>query len=611
MSPPTAASDPTPVPESTLTRLFFDAIDRFGDREIFQRFDPSGRIVDISYNEVLDVVRKVSGGLEARGLARGARAAILAENRPEWAYCDYGCLCSGVIAVPIYPTLTSAQIAFMFDNAEVNLVFASTDELVVKACEAAEQSEREIEIVAIDRSERDDVIQWADFLDAGAALAAQGTMGGWRAEALSAEPHDVATILYTSGTTGTPKGVMLTHNNIASNVQASVMVLAIQDWDNTVSFLPLSHILQRMIDFLFFWVGCRVGYVRSMDSLIEDIGELQPTVVVSVPRVYEKIYNAVMGKSGPEKLIVDWAASVADRAADVRLAGRELSGLLALQYRIADKLVFSKVKNRVGGRLRFFVSGGGPLSPVLNRFFYSIGMTILEGYGLTETSPVTNVNTDSDFKIGTVGRPIPSTEVRIAEDGEILVRGPQVMKGYYKLPEATAAAIDADGWFATGDIGVLDAEGYLTITDRKKDIIVTAGGKNVAPQPIENRLKTHRYVEQVVMVGERRRYCSLLVVPDYELLGAWARDNGIEGGPEVLATHPDVIEHVEQELFAMLDDFARFERPKKVALVVDEFSVENGMLTPTLKVRRKVVNEKLDAVIDGLYADEAADATAY
>ncbi len=611
MSPPTAATDPTPVPESTLTRLFFDAIDRFGDREIFQRFDSKGNIVGISYTEVLDIVRKVSGGLEARGIERGGRAAILAENRPEWAYCDYGCLCSGVIAVPIYPTLTSAQIAFMFDNAEVDLVFASTPDLVEKACEAASECDRDIQVVAIDPSDRADMIAWDDFVRAGSDVAGQTPLDEWRTSALSVEPHDIATILYTSGTTGTPKGVMLTHNNIASNVQASVMVLAIQDWDNTVSFLPLSHILQRMIDFLFFWVGCRVGYVRSMDSLIEDIGKLRPTVVVSVPRVYEKIYNAVMGKSGVEKLIVDWAASVADKAADVRLAGREPAGLLGIQYRLADKLVFRKVKNRVGGRLRFFVSGGGPLSPALNRFFYSIGMTILEGYGLTETSPVTNVNTDSDFRIGTVGRPIPGTEIRIAEDGEILVRGPQVMKGYYKLPDATAEAIDADGWFATGDIGVIDAEGYLTITDRKKDIIVTAGGKNVAPQPIENRLKTHRYVEQVVMVGERRRYCTLLVVPDYEALGAWAQANGVAGGPAELAANARVVEHVEKELFSMLDDFASFERPKKIALLVEEFSVENGMLTPTLKVRRKAVNEQLDHVIDGLYAEEAADATAY
>lgn len=604
------AANSTAVPESTLTGLFFEAADRFGSREIFQRFEGADRVVGIGYDEVVDIVRNVSGGLRARGLERGDKAAILSENRPEWAFADYGCLCAGVVAVPIYPTLMPTQVQYILEDSGARLIFASTPELVEKAREAAAACEHEIEIVAFDES-AGDATPWAAFIDAGSAAAEEMGLDAWRSEALSAQPHDVATVLYTSGTTGTPKGVMLTHNNVASNVRASVMILDIGETDNTVSFLPLSHILQRMIDYLFFWVGCRVGYARSMETLIDDIGTLAPTVVVSVPRIYEKIYNGVMGADGIKKLIVDWAAGVADRAADLRLAGDDPSGLLALQYRLADKLVFSKVKNRVGGRLRFFVSGGGPLAPALNRFFYSIGMTILEGYGLTETSPVTNVNTDVDFRIGTVGKPIPGTEIRIAEDGEILVRGPQVMKGYFNLPEATAAAIDGEGWFATGDIGEIDAEGYLSITDRKKDILVTAGGKNVAPQPIENHLKTHAFVEQAVVVGDRRRYCALLVVPDFSALGAWAASQGIQGSPEELAKNPEVVAHVEKELLGMLGSFASYERPKKVALLAEEFSVENGMLTPTLKIKRNVVQVQLDELIDGLYADEAADATAY
>jgi long-chain acyl-CoA synthetase len=333
-------------------------------------------------------------------------------------------------------------------------------------------------------------------------------------------------------------------------------------------------------------------------------------VVVSVPRIYEKIYNGVMDARGLKKRIIDWAAGVADRAADLRLAGKEPSGVLALQYRIADALVFGKVKSAVGGRLRFFVSGGGPLAPALNRFFYSIGLTILEGYGLTETSPVTNVNTEKDFRIGTVGKPMPGTEVRIAEDGEILIRGPQVMKGYYNKPEETAAVIDADGWFATGDVGEIDEDGFLRITDRKKDIIVTAGGKNVAPQPIENRLKTHPFVEQAVMIGDRRRYCSLLIVPALGPLEGWAADHGIAwSSTGELLRNPTVVGHVQKELFAMLTDFAQYEQPKKLALIEEEFTIDNGMLTPTLKVKRKVVGEHLRDVIDELYAEEAADAT--
>jgi long-chain acyl-CoA synthetase len=345
-----------------------------------------------------------------------------------------------------------------------------------------------------------------------------------------------------------------------------------------------------------------------METLVADMKKVQPTAVVCVPRVYEKIYNGVMNAHGPKKALIGWAVKVADRVADLRLAGREPSGWLAVQYGIADRLVFKKVRSAVGGRIRFFVSGGGPLNPTLNRFFYSIGLIILEGYGLTETSPVTNVNTFENFRIGTVGKPVPSTEVRIAADGEILVRGPQIMKGYYRRPEATAEVIDAEGWFATGDIGVIDADGFLTITDRKKDLIVTAGGKKVAPQPIENRLKAHPLVEQVIVIGERRRYVSLIVVPAFDRLEAWAKEQGITWATrEELVENPRVVEYVESQVLGSLGDLARFERPKKIALLAHDLTVENGFLTPSLKVKRRVVEDRLSHVIDSLYAGEAAD----
>ena len=596
------------VPASTLVRLFLEGVDRFSDAPAFQRFETAERITDISYREAFELVRRVAGALESAGVRPGDRVAILSENRPEWALADYACLCAGVIDVPVYPTLSAAQVGYILRDSGASLVFVSSADQAAKATAAAADCPQEIRVVSFDGA--GGTTSWSDFLSEGdsAALAPDE----FRRRALAVTPDDVATVLYTSGTTGDPKGVMLTHGNIASNVQAAVMILPISEADNTISFLPLSHILQRMVDYLFFWVGCRIGYPRSLDTLIVDLKRLEPTVVVSVPRIYEKIYNGVMDARGIRKKLIDWAVRVADRVADLRLAGSEPSGLLALQYALADRLVFGKVKAAVGGRLRFFVSGGGPLAPALNRFFYSIGLTILEGYGLTETSPVTNVNTVEDFRIGAVGKPIPGTEIRIAEDGEILVRGPQVMKGYYNRPEATAAAIDADGWFATGDIGEIDEDGFLRITDRKKDLIVTAGGKNVAPQPIENRLATHPLVEQVVMVGERRRYCALLVVPAFGALEAWARDAGIAFADRgELTSDPRVIAHVERELFAMLTDFASYEQPKKVALLDEEFSIENGMLTPTLKVKRRVVRERLDAVIDGLYSEEAADVTAY
>ena len=606
------ASNDTPVPESTLTELFFESVDRRRNRVGCQRMPAEGVLEDITYGEALAIVSGVVASLDASGVAKGDRVAILSENRPEWAFVDYGCLCAGVIPVPIYPTLGAGQIAYLLRDSGTSMVFVSDREQTEKALEAATECPQDVTVVAFDddSATSDAVVSWGDFLRSGERIAAGWSEADFRERALSVVPHDVATILYTSGTTGDPKGVVLTHNNIASNVRAARMVLDVSELDNTVSFLPLSHILQRMCDYLFMWVGCRIAYPRDIQTLVDDMKVIRPTVVVSVPRIYEKIYNGIMAARGVKKMLVEWAAGVADRAADERLAGRRITGWLAVQYRLADRLVFSKVKAAVGGRIRFFVSGGGPLAPALNRFFYSIGLTIYEGYGLTETSPVTNVNSEEAFRIGTVGRPVPGTEVRIAEDGEILVRGPQAMKGYYNAPEATAAVIDDEGWFATGDIGVIDDDGYLSITDRKKDIIVTAGGKNIAPQPIENRLKTHPLVEQAVIVGDRRRYPSLLVVPDFGALERWAQSSGLShGSREELVRDPAVVSHMERETLGALGDLPSYERPKKLALLREELTVENGFLTPTLKVKRREVQERLKDVIDRLYEQEPVDAT--
>jgi long-chain acyl-CoA synthetase len=610
----THVANDTPVAETTLTRLFFEAVDKYGAKAAFERLTSETELSGIGYDETHRIAKGVAASLTQQGVARGDRAAILSENRPEWALADYGCLCAGVIDVPVYATLTARQVAYVLEDSGAKLVFVSTREQMGKALEAAATCSQEVLIVVFDMIADlpAGVMSWASFLAAGADRADAWSDEDFRVAALQAQPHDTATVLYTSGTTGDPKGVMLTHNNVGSNVLATCLVLSVSDVDNTISFLPLSHILQRMADYVFFRSGCRLAYPRSMETLVGDMKVVGPTIVVSVPRIYEKIYNGVMDAHGVKKKLIDWAVSVADRSIELSLAGKKPGGVLALQYGLADKLVFSKVKNAVGGRLRYFVSGGGPLAPTLNRFFNSIGMTILEGYGLTETSPVTNLNSLEGSRIGTVGKAVPGTEIKIAGDGEILVRGPQVMKGYYGKPDATKEVLDADGWFATGDIGEIDADGFLSITDRKKDIIVTAGGKNIAPQPIENLLKTNRFVEQVVMIGDRCRYCVLLIVPAFAVLERWASENGISFSDRTeLVTSAPVLGHMEREVFGMLTDLASFQKPKKIALLEEELTIENGFLTPTLKIKRKVVHERLDSLIDELYSEEAADATAY
>ena len=405
---------------------------------------------------------------------------------------------------------------------------------------------------------------------------------------------------------------MLTHNNLSSNVKSVDRLLPQVSEETSLVFLPLSHVLQRMVSLLHFSAGVTQAIAHSMYTVAEDLKIVCPNISVSVPRLYEKVYNTVMEARGIKKVLVQWAREMGGAWADEKLAGREPSGFLKITYAIADALVFRKIRSAMGGRIRYFVSGGAPLSVEINRFFFSAGIQILEGYGLTETSPVTNLNTPEHFRIGTVGRPIPGTEIRIGDGEEILIRGPQVMKGYYELPEATAEAIDADGWFSTGDVGAIDEDGFLTITDRIKDIIVTAGGKNVAPQPIENRLKADDFIDQAVMLGDRQSYCVLLVVPSFPNLEAWARRSGIAASdPRALLATKPVQEHMEARVTARLEGLATYERPKKIGLMLAPFTVDNGTLTPTQKVKRNVVKAQHRKLIDAFYDEANFDQTVF
>ncbi len=595
---------PRPAP-TTLTAIFFEAVDKFALPNAYQ-YKKDGKFAPISHAQVLERARRVSLGLGAIGVQRGDRVGIMSENRPEWAIADWACLCGGKTDVPIYPTLPADQIVHPLNDSGAVALFVSNEAQAAKAASVRAQFNAVKAIISFVEPKPAGVdFSFAEIEAKGAALDNAAKAAEWRAAALTVRPDDLATLIYTSGTTGLPKGVMLTHDNIASNVRASQQKVPLIAGEVALSFLPLSHIFERMGDYLFFACGVSIAYAESIDTVPFNLSEVRPHFAMSVPRLFEKMYarvleNAVSGGAVKARIFA-WARGVADRWADERLAGREPGGFLAWQYGLAQKLVFSKLKERTGGRLKYFVSGGAPLAPSINKFFYAAGLTILEGYGLTETSPVIAVNSPDAFRIGSVGKAVAGVEVRIAEDGEILTRGPHVMKGYYNRPDATAEAIDADGWFHTGDIGVLE-DGFVRITDRKKDIIVTAGGKNIAPQPIENRIKLNKYVSQAVMIGDKRKYPIVLIVPNWDNLEKWAGlKNIIWTERAQLLEMPTIRAKMDKEVRSQLDGLASFETPKKIGLLEHDFSIDRGELTPKLSVKRKVIDASYKPLIDSLY----------
>jgi long-chain acyl-CoA synthetase len=596
--------DPAPPP-GTLNELFFSALEF--DKPNALQFKKGGSYSTISHREIERRVRHIALGLASTGVKPGDRVAILSENRPEWAIADYACLTSGVTDVPIYPTLPADQVAFILNDSGAVAIFVSNAEQAAKIRDVRTSVPSLAHVVSFEEVGPSADMTLAALEHRGAAAETPQSLAEYKRVADSVSPDDLATLIYTSGTTGNPKGVMLTHNNIRSNIDATRVQLPFRGDDVALSFLPLSHIFERMADYLMFATGSSIAYAEGLDTVPVNMMEVRPTIVFSVPRLYEKMYARVLQNALAggfiKKQIFFWARGVADAWANEKLAGREPRGFLARKYAIAQKLVFSKLKERTGGRLRYFVSGGAPLAMEINKFFYAAGLTILEGYGLTETSPVIGVNTPKEFRIGTIGRPVPGVEVRIAPDGEILTRGPSVMKGYFNNPAATAEAIDSDGWFHTGDIGEI-RDGFIAITDRKKDIIVTAGGKNIAPQPVENLVKTNKFVSQAVMIGDKRRFPSMLIVPNFEQLEDWAKKKGIIWTDRAqLVRIPAVHEKMESEVLSACEGLAHYETPRKIALLEQDFSLEKGEMTPTQKVKRRVVDKNYKAVIDTMYAE--------
>jgi long-chain acyl-CoA synthetase len=590
----------------TLSKIFYDSVDGFNKPDHL-KVKKDGVWTNISSAEFRTAVEEVAAGLGALGLKPMDRMALVGENRPEWAYCDLAGLCSRSTVVTIYPSLPANQALYILKDSGARLVVVSNKEQADKIMGVRAQAPALEHVVIMDEEPKiEGTTTLSSVRELGrAALAKDKDMV--RRAAASVKPEDLATLIYTSGTTGDPKGVMLTHSNIGSNAETCAKEIfgLLGPSDSILSFLPLCHVFERTGgEFVMLKRGVTIAYAEHMDKVPANILEIRPTILIAVPRLYEKIMSRVREKvaaSAPFRQKLFAAAEAAGREVFMLgQRGEEIPFGLKIKHAILDRIVLSEVRARLGGRIKLSVSGGAALPKEIGIFFGSMGLPILEGYGLTETSPVITVNTPKHNRTGSVGRPIENVEIKIAEDGEICTRGPHVMKGYFNKPEATAEAIDKDGFFHTGDIGRIDDDGYLYITDRKKDLIVTSGGKNIAPQPIENTLKTHPLIGEIVMVGNARNFPTALVVPNFEALGRTA--GMTETSRETLVASPEAVQLVQQAIDDLSKDLAQYERIKKVTLLSKEFSIEAGELTPTMKVKRRVVETKHKDLIDRMYA---------
>ncbi len=608
----TSGRDQMPSELPTTLIEAFERIARDHKRPDTLNYKRDGRWISISADEMLARAHSIAAGLYSLGVRPGDRVALLSDSRPEWTLTDAGCLFAGAIDVPIYPTLTPTQVRYILKDSGSRVLVISNHkkflaiEGILRECPAVKQ------VVFLDGAdvETSQGITLAELEKRGQSLEAeQPNLIANLAHSIT--PDQLATIIYTSGTTGEPKGVMLTHSNLISNLIDGAGNLSFDETDIALSVLPLSHIFERQAMYMYLYQGMAVYYAESLETIGPNLREVRPTILVGVPRIFEKIYDRikerVAAKGRVNMALLSWAVSVAKAYARFQVDKKKAPIALVLKHKLATRLVFSKWREAFGGRMRLLVSGGAALPEELGYIYLGAGIPIIQGYGLTETSPVITTGRVEDNRIGTVGKPIPRVEVRIAADGEIETRGPNVMRGYYNKPEETRAVFTEDGWFKTGDIGTIDDDGFLRITDRKKELFKTSGGKYISPQPIEQMIKGSRFVSQVVLIGDGRKFPAALIVPNWQQIESYAQLKGIKATSRAeLCRHERIIDLFERQIAGLTPDLAQYERVKKVGLLENEFTIEGGELTPTLKVKRRVIDEKYRSVINHLY-DEAKD----
>jgi long-chain acyl-CoA synthetase len=589
---------------ATLTEKLLGAIDRVpSDRAVMLRV--SGRWEPMSSREFLRCIAAVSNALEQLGVKAGDRVGVFAPNRPEWHIADFAVLGLGAADVPIYFNESPDRIVYILNHSGAEIVFVAGEMQTRRLleCRSRLTSVKHIICAVAPTDLGEDVLRYETL----AAAAGDEAIAEYRLRAARVASDQVATIIYTSGTTGEPKGVVLTHNNLSSNEEVSAESFGMSSSDTAVSFLPLSHVYERVIGYAYLFRGVHVAYVERMEDLPQALVEVHPTLAAAVPRVFEKLYANIMQKgheaTGVRRQLFDWAIGVARRSVKWRAYGEHAPLGLRIFWDVADRVVYSKIREGVGGRMRAFISGGGPLSPELAEFFWAVGVPVYQGYGLTETSPVVSANCPAANKVGSVGKPIRHVDVRIAKDGEIFVHGPCVMLGYYERPEDTRAVISRDGWLATGDIGRVDVDGYLYVTDRKKDLFKTAAGKFVAPQPIENLLKSSPLILNAVLVGDKRKFIAALIVPNFANVEAAARQQvgRAFASREQLAGDSWVHDLIGKEVERINSTLAQYETIKRFALLDHDFTFDGGQLTYTLKLKRRVIDERYAKIIGDLY----------